>query len=381
MLRHFKPFALASLVGLIAAVGCGDETTNNSTTQASSNEGGAPAAVRLAGEGESCRTTSDCDAEFVCIAATCVQGPSSNNEGGDGNVSSAPLGKLGESCEKRADCAKGLACINEECSVADYPLKANAKQCVEVECDEDNDCCTPSSSSCGTDTDGSSYQYYCKYYTDLAVTYPADYADDAAMYCAAVKFYCECEGWTCSDKNVCERACEAEAECGMYNVSNSHNDSVCDGAKCVECLTVDDCSGGVGACVQNRCVECKDDGDCGDGQTCSGNVCSVRECYTDAHCDVFEKCNATGQCVEDECTTDRECAEYTDSGNAKCVEGDCRVPCVTDAECNPEVGGSAPYFDELCEAGYCVKAGCETAADCRARDGGGLQGNYSCVAP
>ncbi len=374
MLRHFKWIAACSAVALFAAVGCGDETTNNSTTQASSNEAGAPA-VRTAGEGESCRTTSDCAEDLICITNICVQGPSVG-EGGDGNVQQPQvLGKIGESCEKRSDCEKGLACVNETCSVENYPLEANAKECVAVECDEDADCCTPSNSKCGPDTVEGTYQFLCKHYSDPAT---AD-ATLAARYCADVKFYCECEGWSCN-QNVCERACEAEAECADFNINNAHNDSHCSGTKCVECRTIDDCTTveGANACVEDRCVQCADDTDCGDGQTCEGNVCTVRECYTDAHCEVFETCNDAGRCVEDECTTDRECAEYLDSGIAQCVEGECRIPCATDAECNGEVGGSAPYNANLCEDGFCVEAGCESAADCIARSGGSVQYNFIC---
>jgi hypothetical protein len=201
---------------------------------------------------------------------------------------------------------------------------------------------------------------------------------DPTPYCAAAKYFCECEGtWTCSTtKNVCEQACAVDADCNTTYTTSG--EAVCDGTKCVECLTVDDCGSTFGGCVQNRCVQCDADADCGDGQTCEGNVCTVRECYTDAHCDVFEKCNSAGRCVEDDCTTDRECAEYLDNGIAKCLDGECRVPCVTDAECNTQVGGSAPYYDQLCADGFCVQAGCSSAADCRARAGVGNQGNYSC---
>lgn len=221
-------------------------------------------------------------------------------------------GDRGESCQTSGDCKEALACVNNVCVKNEYDVETTSKTCRRIECSQDDDCCELSS-QCQV------LEQQCNEGNDLA-----------------------CEEFNTRNCDRCELKCEEGA--------------------CVQDLSCDDDQdcGFDGNCSNGECVQCESDGDCPGETQCEDNRC-VDICETDESCPLFHDCE-DGDCVETGCQNDRECVLFTNDGNATCSDdGECLLPCTTDAECNQ---GSDGFF-QICEEGKCKFVGCENDRECR----------------
>ncbi|HXK17990.1 MAG TPA: hypothetical protein VNG33_09315 [Polyangiaceae bacterium] len=162
---------------------------------------------------------------------------------------------------------------------------------------------------------------------------------------------------------VQDKSCKTDAECLAVG------SQICDGGRCVECLTKKDCD------VKND-------------ETCENGVCH-KPCAQNEECPLFDECQS-GDCVYVGCQSDRECILAASRGqqivgsggtsgtqNAaptgsngddprlyKCLPSTdgsktntCKIPCENDGSCG--------QF-QVCSAGYCKFIGCKTDEECRA---------------
>jgi hypothetical protein len=368
MLREIKwlTIGVVAVFAGAAAVGCGDD------------DSGGGSSSRKSGEGESCRATADCDGALKCIGQICVDTSSDHSgaggEGGDGGNEEPiqTISGLGESCRSRIDCELGLACVDQTCVEPTNPFEPTGKECQVVACVEDNDCCDTSPSSKET----------CDSYASLC-------ASGDKYYCNYYSAYCACDEATkCVDYQCTfTEKCADSADCDAVG---SYTNAICDtdSGTCVGCVTTADCEAsiyyGVGyvCSASHQCVynACSTDADCGSNDMkCIENTCvDTRECFDDRDCDYEEQCDDdSGKCVERECTSDRFCADLTSNPNAQCVDKKCVEPCETTYECNGGLNWGTN--SELCVDGFCVKAGCETHAECDVDNDGYYQ--YACLPP
>lgn len=225
-------------------------------------------------------------------------------EGGSG------YSNRGESCRWRNDCKSGLACIGGVCTQNDFPIEMTAKSCDLIECSTDQDCCDPDD-----------FPSTCPEWDELCEGGDEFACDNYDTFC------------------VCRERCR-EDRCVFHCTSDS------------------DC--GIGSCVAGRCVLCEVDDDCDTNEVCDDGFCEPA-CTTRNDCPYFHDCQA-GRCVETGCDTDRECVAYTGNPRALCREGECKLPCENDAECN------AFGYDFMdCVEGECVYVGCDSDEECRIR--------------
>jgi len=114
---------------------------------------------------------------------------------------------------------------------------------------------------------------------------------------------------------------------------------------CVEypnCKNDEHCAEKGEVCVANLCKKCRDNSQCGEGQECSGNVCSYRIGY----CNDSRPCPGSQKCRSNECGP--ECLGNEECGsNQFCDEGSCAV--------KPECGVNADR--ESCDEGYDCQGG------------------------
>lgn len=234
---------------------------------------------------------------------------------GSEEIIPARQGERGETCRAANDCSGELACINNVCTQNDFPVDEAAGECVLIECQNDDECWEPSFST----EECSSLLQNCDEFFDT--------------------FSCQ----------QYAQGCLPNAEC---------TDNLCFSFQA--CRSSDDCF--EAECVNGRCdASCVSDEDCGgEGFICDSGSC-VAGCEDNNDCPYFHQCQSR-VCVETGCTTDRECAAYTDSPNATCNDGECQIPCVNDAECN---GSDSSYDFYGCRSGLCVYLGCETDEECR----------------
>jgi len=229
-------------------------------------------------------------------------------------VSPANKSERGETCLARNDCVDGLACINGQCMLNEYPISVQARECVRIDCAEDADCCV----DFVPDTNCPTYQ------TDCEDNFIQSSCDAYNRYCICNRV---CDDQMCVIPNICT----TDTDCILLQGSG-----VCDNGVCVECLVDVDCPGdGICNVDTNRCIS---------------------RCTRNEECDIFEQCNANGECEESGCNDNRECYFATGSPLSECHDGECRVPCENDAECNP--------FD-ACQNGLCVFVGCTSDEQCR----------------
>lgn len=285
-------------------------------------------------------------------------------------VAPASSGKRGERCESRNDCGSGLACIGGICSKNDFPITANLKQCVPVECATQADCC-------------------------------GDKPLEAPTKCNAVESVCNtpsltsCQlstGYqtgTCSSSSecgggVCNIPTGSACEGGLFNGSGCTSAAdcptdICDAGTCtvssIVCTFDDDCTYnnlGVSSCeplyttgtcnCTNPAYDPADpictDPDCAEGVctlTCENELCVEDEsCESDTDCEFTPGtplCSDDGRCVR--CLEDADCNE--DAGEACNSENQCEKPCKKDEEC--------PFLSE-CNSGECVEVGCKSNLQC-----------------
>ena len=144
-----------------------------------------------------------------------------------------------------------------------------------------------------------------------------------------------------------------------------HKDGIC-----VECLSDVECAYTIeGAqspdkpyCVKNECVGCRADEDCGEGKTCQGGKCEIRDCREQGGCSGDHPyCDeGSGQCVM--CQADKDCI------SGKCLDGKCGE-CTEDKECMEGlycIGGRCERCREDLDCGegrYCQEHRCIECRD------------------
>jgi hypothetical protein len=192
-------------------------------------------------------------------------------------------------------------------------LVPTGKECVRIECREPQDCCPELSLQCET------LQELCGTGDTLA--------------CQQFETACVCDvlSWACEEDQCVEVCSNRGAYC--------QTGGICDGSRCVDCLS---------------------DIDCLSTQICTANEC-VTECTEQSDCPYFYDCQG-GACVRVGCSNNRECVAATRNVLAFCdTERMCQVPCATDLECD-----SPQSFNFMaCIAGLCQSVGCETNDECR----------------
>ena len=327
----------------------------------------------------------------------------------------AARGERGETCQARNDCRTGLVCVMGVCSQNDFDVDVSAKQCIRVQCEEDEDCCgdkpleaparcsaretvcnTPWLPECSTD--------FCSSDTECSGGTCIGSCTYSGVSCTANS---DCTFNTCSG-GLCTftfAACTTNEDCevcsfsvGLCDCTNPEYDplaDICFDSECTdvclercedrlcrpdtscesdaECINPEQsiCSGG-------RCVQCLENADCDEdaGEECVDNICD-KPCEVDEECELFFSCE-DGDCVRTGCASDRECVLFasgmlergevppdTEPRRFRCLASSdepdrkiCRVPCESDIEC---------LKFEVCAAdGFCKFVGCETDADCRA---------------
>ncbi len=237
----------------------------------------------------------------------------------------ARQGLRGESCRARNDCESGLACINQTCVQNEYAIAPSARECELIECAEDADCCAEIDDelcralALGCPLVAPDYDEACD-----ALETDCDGGDFEA--CDQYGFDCDChdrrQQCEAGDTFACEQVdayCSASRSCADYLVECACIDDCVD-AVClhrVACFDDTQCFGG--NCVSGVCdFQCTTDEDCPDGSRClDGNCTEV--CLDRNECDLFEDC-VDGTCVAVGCRTNRECAAFTRSALATCVE-------------------------------------------------------------
>jgi hypothetical protein len=231
----------------------------------------------------------------------------------------------GQSCANSGDCKDGLLCVQQMCVQNDYPVAATAKECVVVECANDEDCC-----------DAGSFPDACPDYQ------AACEADSTALECDYYDNFCVCDQICDTTSSQCKEKpfeCATDDECGFGGTCDTTT------KKCVECTTDDDCNGDE-ACVAGTCISgCTDAEDCGLFETCNATtkLCEYTGCKTGDGADERECILALGR-------SDAKCDAEAASGKPGCV-----VPCEENAECET---------NEVCTDGKCQFLGCSTDDEC-----------------
>ncbi len=231
-----------------------------------------------------------------------------DDEGESGPQVTVPAsqGQIGESCRARNDCAEGLACIRDMCVADEFPISPTALGCDVIEC-------------------------------------------NAVADCVRLAPGCEDLQTACGEGQMA--ACEVfEQDCNF----------VCEANRC-ESRCADDADCGAGFCQGGQCVQCMADEDCGEGFLCRRGLC-LEPCADDLACPLFHAC-VDGECAPSGCQSDRECVAALRHVEARCVDGACAAPCVTDADCDER----DDYDFMKCVDGICQHAGCASDAECRAR--------------
>jgi hypothetical protein len=383
-----------------AAAGCG--SSNSSGTAGGS------------AEGQSCTKTDDCQSMLVCLANTCVKGPSladasvSSGDTGGGGPDVAPplrLSQIGEACQRTGDCAPGLDCVvstngGTVCDIVSYKLPSGNKTC-SGECASAADCCElPVNVSLETITDAGIFNFVqvhnCQDVLqavlggDPAVCNGAPtIGSTIAIGCFYYQTYCKCSAntWACTNnKCVYTASCQSSVAndlggCPTATRASAGLSSVCDlpGNKCHSagggCAMDSDCDGkSVSDVVGATCRG----GDC----ACYQNACYLK-CVQDLDCQSGSSCDTatTKLCVPATCMTDGDCVAQLNQARAKCNAGACKIPCTIDHDCSPSGDvGQLPFNGKVCAAtGFCEPIGCTSDANCPPAPGTGVR--QFCVAP
>jgi hypothetical protein len=336
--------------------------------------------------------------------------PDAGSDDASAPEASAPVttgrSKRGTACSVKNDCGKGFSCIRGYCQPQSFGLTPSGKECVQVDCAEDADCC----GALETEVPKRCRSRAAKCVPELpgctvkACTQSGDCGGGGVCTGTCVVSSGECTGNVDCIANRCVEgtcsldftACDSDADCvanlcingscACKNPSYDPADPVCsdpdcDGlclwtcqdSRCVfssDCESDDDCFGSTPLCVGGTCVECAESADCSFDKRCIAGRCET-PCKSDLHCALFEACHA-GECIYVGCRSDRECALIPDLESLgfssgldrrllRCNTdengvGECLIPCQTDAQCPPT---------EVCSGGRCRYIGCETDAECK----------------
>ncbi len=380
-----------------------------------------------------CLSSDDCDhAAEVCVAGSCNAGPPEDGRPGspcrqasDCSLPSSTGGHalcLGQwdidwrwhqgyctsLCEEEADCPEGSVCL--------------AAECLDL-CVSRTDC--RAGYDCRSMTDGSRHADVCVPQCDpeTAATIPCNEDDDCTLgVCDSSAGHCVCTsiGGACDGLGFCEpgATCVKSNDPALPGFSGGYClIKGCGKVGAPPCPPGSSCHviAGTTACLADcdpneasgcpraeyACEEvlihlyggnCKTSSDCPEAapncHAAYGEEGScIRACSTDADCDTSlgHICVAiadhirlcadpfhVGACIPG-CTQDRDCGGCTIdehcSSNEVCVEGACRLPCESGADCH---GGN-------CVDGYCAKpcisdAHCPRGSEC-------VAGNCTAVAP
>ena len=352
--------------------------------------------------------------EPVASAGSSGQAPS-GGEGAEGGGSGVPTPPLktslvrrsgrGAGCSVKNDCAAGLSCIRGVCEPTSFGLSPSAKECVQIDCTANADCCGKLPAEIPSKCHGRAALCLAKLPGCLteSCSRSRDCAGGGVCTGRCAVSSGECSGNVDCLANKCLSgscslnftACGSDADCaanvctgGSCDCDNPSYepqnplcvDPDCDGlclwacesSRCViptDCQDDNDCFGGKPMCVKGTCVECADSADCSFDKACRAGSCET-PCQSDANCPLFEACQA-GECIHVGCRSDRECTLLPDvnaldlpSGfdprllrcHTENGIGRCLIPCQTDAQC---------AVTETCSGGLCKYIGCETDSECK----------------
>jgi hypothetical protein len=255
------------------------------------------------------------------------------DSGGDSKGQSTRLGSPGESCQRSSECQAPLGCFAGACATAPAQLAKTGKVCKVVDCVVADDCCTIKQTAS-----------QCQSWKSGCLTQPSQ--------CDLYSSSCTCENWTCS-----AGSCEPKDRCSPASDACTLLHLVCNGTKCVQCLSGMDCPPDA-KCTNQKCV---------------------RACKSNRDCDYLFECQS-GTCIKAGCKTNRECIALEDNERAVCHGGQCSVPCETSEECR---SSDFPLKLMACIDKTCIDVGCDSDEECRIRvneyaDAGGAK-NALCV--
>lgn len=197
----------------------------------------------------------------------------------------------------------------------------------------------------------------CRAVPSISCSAPEDCCDDASpIPCGYFgnKFTCaasRCEPAPCESHSECRTVAEASGlpdsqAWGCLDPICGVGTATC-GIGARECEEVDDC------CLRDSDIPC---GEYGNRWNCASARCSTRPCECDADC--AEYARTTGQdgdwvCARDACSDFRTCVPRRPcAGDDDCCDGASPVPCGT--------------FGNrwTCRAGQCFEDGCDEDAEC-----------------
>lgn len=285
----------------------------------------------------------------------------------------------GETCSFTNDCNSTLACVNQICVQDEYPVAVEAKSCILVECQNNDDCCSTQiidNGECGYWTElCEEERSTCSRRLEACSSSKSDCLLNSGEDCLNALEGClrgnsedcnyisyECN-YTCQDAFVvCESAnnCSSSEACEYADLSCECSKECVDNlclTKRLECDEANDCSGAQ-ICVSGKCVECVGDDGCGDREICDEGVC-IPGCTTDSECPIFSDC-VDAHCEERGCVSNRECILFTGNGASICLNEQCIEPCQANSQCG---------HLKSCVNNQCTFLGCETDRDCRALAG------------
>ena len=389
---------IASLAGAVLALGCGNNTTQNTT------DGGTETPVvtptKLGQSGESCTRSADCAGDLICISQQCAPAGTTVTPPATPKVSAR-----GETCSSSHDCATGLVCWDVydatspymtlgRCDFANFGITPTGKTC-SAECVTSADCMEiPIPDQPGTLSDGGATNF--RSCEDLRVVLAGTTCSETSAHqreCFLVATYCSSTAnpWTCTSG-----ACQYTANCVSGNpggivggcpsysrsgITLSH--TTCNTAGKCAASSVAGCTGDAtcaGKPVQDDPTDSCSAGEC----IChAASASCYRKCANNLECAKGFVCSTAQYCVAaDTCETDAFCAVSTGHTTAKCVSGSCKVPCTLDLQCSPTgLFPVQPFLGQVCHSGYCEAVGCSSNTECSSTVAGSTNVRTFCVAP
>lgn len=169
----------------------------------------------------------------------------------------------------------------------------------------------------------------------------------------------------CIDDSVCDNVCDTNTNTCVECTTVEHcsgDTPFCntDEGICVECVSDANCDGNVCDTTNGICVECLVTEDCEEGFVCNPetNICDNNYCEEDGDCDAGYTCNTEINQCEYDCVSYPAvtCNDYTDYGEAACVQDSCGVSSSVDENCGEQVEGGTLNCFCAWEEGVCVGA-------------------------